>query len=294
MDIALGSQLQMSSGTDQAGKRRRKSVIPGFGITFGFSVVWLTLIVLIPLSAVFVRAAGLGWTEFVAVGFSERAVAAYRLSFGAAAAAAGVNGFFGLLIAWVLVRYEFPGKRIVNAFIDLPFALPTAVAGIALTALYAPNGWIGQFLEPLGLKVAFTPLGVVVALIFIGLPFVVRTVEPVLSDLGKDVEEAAATLGANRLQTFTRVILPAIAPALLTGCAMAFARGVGEYGSVIFIAGNMPYMSEIAPLLIVTQLEQYAYGGATAIAAVMLVASFGILLFINLLQFWSRRRMNGQ
>lgn len=294
MDIALSSHLQMSPGTEQAGKRRRKSVIPGFGITFGFSIIWLTLIVLIPLSAVFVRAAGMGWAEFVAVGFSERAMAAYRLSFGAAAASAGVNGFFGLLIAWVLVRYEFPGKRLVNAFIDLPFALPTAVAGIALTALYAPNGWIGQYLDPLGLKVAFTPLGVVVALIFIGLPFVVRTVEPVLADLGKDVEEAAATLGANRLQTFTRVILPAIAPALITGCAMAFARGVGEYGSVIFIAGNMPYVSEIAPLLIVTQLEQYAYAGATAIAAVMLIASFGVLLLINLLQFWSRRRMNGQ
>lgn len=294
MDIALSSQLQITTIPAKAAKRRRQSVIPGFGLTFGFSVIWLSLIVLIPLSAVFIRAAGMGWAEFAAVGLSERALAAYRLSFGAAAAAAVVNGIFGLLIAWVLVRYDFAGKAVINAFIDLPFALPTAVAGIALTALYAPNGWVGQYLEPLGLKVAFTPLGVVVALIFIGLPFVVRTVEPVLSDLGKDVEEAAATLGANRLQTFYRVILPAIAPALITGCAMAFARGVGEYGSVIFIAGNMPYVSEIAPLLIVTQLEQFAYGGATAIATVMLVASFGILFFINLLQIWSRRRMSSQ
>lgn len=294
MDIALSSQLQITTVPAKAEKHRRQSVIPGFGLTFGFSVIWLSLIVLIPLSAVFIRAAGMGWSEFLAVGLSERALAAYRLSFGAAAAAAVVNGVFGLLIAWVLVRYDFPAKGVVNAFIDLPFALPTAVAGIALTALYAPSGWVGQYLEPLGLKVAFTPLGVVVALIFIGLPFVVRTVEPVLSDMGKDVEEAAATLGASRLQTFNRVILPAIAPALITGCAMAFARGVGEYGSVIFIAGNMPYVSEIAPLLIVTQLEQFAYGGATAIATVMLIASFGILLFINLLQMWSRRRMNSQ
>ncbi|HKR18420.1 MAG TPA: sulfate ABC transporter permease subunit CysT [Rhizorhapis sp.] len=294
MDVALSRQLQISQAPPKTASRRRKSVIPGFGLTFGFSIVWLSLIVLIPLSAVFIRAAGMGWTDFVAVGLSERALAAYRLSFGAAAAAAAVNAVFGLLIAWVLVRYDFPGKRVINAFIDLPFALPTAVAGIALTALYAPNGWIGQYLDPLGIKVAFTPLGVVVALIFIGLPFVVRTVEPVLSDLGKDVEEAAATLGATRIQTFSRVILPAISPALITGCAMAFARGVGEYGSVIFIAGNMPYVSEIAPLLIVTQLEQFAYAGATAIATVMLIASFAVLLFINLLQYWSRRRMSGQ
>lgn len=292
MEIALSSQAQMTQGTVRLRRSRRRSIIPGFGLTFGFSLVWLSLIVLIPLSAVFIRTAGMGWSEFVAVGLSERALAAYRLSFGAAAIAAAVNVAFGLLIAWVLVRYDFAGKRLFNASIDLPFALPTAVAGIALTALYAPTGWIGQFLEPLGLKVAFTPLGVVIALIFIGLPFVVRTVEPVLEDLGKDVEEAAATLGANRIQTFRRVILPAIAPALITGFAMAFARGVGEYGSVIFIAGNMPYVSEIAPLLIVTQLEQFAYAGATAIATVMLVASFGVLLFINLLQFWTRRRMN--
>lgn len=294
MDISLSSQLQMTQGSVRSRRSRRRSIIPGFGLTFGFSLVWLSLIVLIPLSAVFIRTMGMGWSEFVAVGLSERALAAYRLSFGAAAIAAAVNVAFGLLIAWVLVRYDFAGKGVVNAFIDLPFALPTAVAGIALTALYAPNGWVGQIIEPLGLKVAFTPLGVVIALIFVGLPFVVRTVEPVLSDLGKDVEEAAATLGANRRQTFLRVILPAIAPALITGFAMAFARGVGEYGSVIFIAGNMPYVSEIAPLLIVTQLEQFAYAGATAIATVMLVASFAILLFVNLLQFWSRRRMNGQ
>lgn len=294
MDVALSSQLQMTQVPARFSLSRRRSIIPGFGLTFGFSLVWLSLIVLIPLSAVFIRTMGMGWSEFVAVGLSERALAAYRLSFGAAAIAAAVNVVFGLLIAWVLVRYEFAGKGVVNAFIDLPFALPTAVAGIALTALYAPNGWVGQYLEPLGVKVAFTPIGVVIALIFVGLPFVVRTVEPVLSDLGKDVEEAAATLGANRRQTFLRVILPAIAPALITGFAMAFARGVGEYGSVIFIAGNMPYVSEIAPLLIVTQLEQFAYSGATAIATVMLIASFAVLLFINLLQFWSRRRMNGQ
>jgi len=272
---------------------RARSIIPGFGLTFGFTLVYLCLIVLIPLSAVFVRSAGMGLGEFLAVAFSERAIAAYRLSFGAAFAAAAVNALFGLLIAWVLVRYDFVGKRVVSAMVDLPFALPTAVAGIALTALYADSGWIGQYLEPLGIKVAYTPLGVVVALIFIGLPFVVRSVEPVLADLGADVEEASASLGAGRLQTFRRVILPAILPALLTGFALAFARGVGEYGSVIFIAGNMPFSSEIAPLLIVTQLEQYNYAGATAIAGVMLIASFLLLLLINLIQFWSRRRMAG-
>ena len=269
---------------------RGKSVIPGFGLTFGFTLLWLSLIVLVPLSAVFMKAAGMGWSEFVAVGLSDRAMAAYRLSFGAALAAAAINAVFGLLIAWMLVRYDFPGKRIVNALVDLPFALPTAVAGIALTALYAPNGWLGQHLEPLGIKVAFTPLGVVIALVFVGLPFVVRSVEPVLADVGADVEEAAASLGANRFQTFRRVILPAILPALLTGFALALARGVGEYGSVIFIAGNMPFKSEIAPLLIVTQLEQYSYGGATAIATVMLIISFLLLLLINLLQAWARRQ----
>ena len=276
------------------GARRRwfgeRTALPGFGLTFGFTLAWLCLIVLIPLSAVFIRTAGMGWSDFVAVALSERALSAYEVSFGTAFAAAAINGLFGLLIAWVLVRHDFPGKRIVSALVDLPFALPTAVAGIALTALYAENGWLGRYLVPLGIKIAFTPLGIVVALIFIGLPFVVRSVEPVLADIGPEIEEASASLGAGRLQTVRRVILPAILPAWLTGFAMALARGVGEYGSVIFIAGNMPYRSEIAPLLIVTQLEQYDYAGATAIAAVMLVISFGLLLLINLLQAWARSR----
>ncbi|WP_380785697.1 sulfate ABC transporter permease subunit CysT [Sphingomonas sp. R86521] len=269
---------------------RRASVIPGFGLTFGITLAWLSLVVLIPLTTIFLRAAGLGWDGFVAVGLSPRAMAAYRLSFGAAFAAAGINAVFGLLIAWILARYDFPGKRLVDAVVDLPFALPTAVAGIALVSLYSDNGWIGSLLAPLGVKVAYTPLGVVVALVFIGLPFIVRTVQPVLADLGGDVEEAAATLGATRWQTFARVIFPAIAPALLTGFALAFARGVGEYGSVIFISGNMPYRSEIAPLLIATQLEQFDYQGATAIACVMLVASFSVLLLVNLLQAWRAKR----
>ncbi|MBB6124749.1 sulfate ABC transporter permease subunit CysT [Sphingobium subterraneum] len=270
---------------------RQPSVLPGFGLTFGFSLVWLTLIVLIPLATIFLKSAGMGWHGFVEVGFSHRAIAAYRLSFGTAAAAALINAVFGLLVAWVLVRYRFPGKRFVSALVDLPFALPTAVAGIALTALYAPRGWIGQYLEPLGVTVAFTPLGIIIALVFIGLPFVVRSVEPVLADLGRDVEEAAATLGANRIQTFSQVIFPAIAPALVTGFALAFARGVGEYGSVIFISGNMPGKTEIAPLLIVTQLEQYAYDGATAIATVMMVFSFVILFGLNAWQAAQRRRL---
>jgi sulfate transport system permease protein len=268
-----------------------RSIMPGFGLTMGFTVFYLCVIVLIPLSAVFIMSAGMGFEAFAEVALSQRALYAYRLSFGAAAIAASINAVFGLIVAWVLVRYEFPGKRLVNALVDLPFALPTAVAGIALTALYAPNGWIGSLLAPHGIKVAFQPLGVVVALTFIGLPFVVRTVEPVLADLGPEVEEAAASLGAGRWQTFARVIWPAILPALATGFALAFARAVGEYGSVIFIAGNMPYKSEIAPLLIVMQLEQYNVAGATAIAATMLVASFILLLAINLLQGWSRRRM---
>lgn len=271
-------------------RRARRSVIPGFGLTMGLTIVWLCLIVLIPLSTIFLRAAGLGWDGFVAVGLSARALSAYKLSFGTALLAASVNAVFGLLIAWILARYEFPGKKFVDAAVDLPFALPTAVAGIALVSLYAENGWIGSLLAPFGIRVAYTPLGVVVALIFIGLPFIVRSVQPVLADLGADVEEAAATLGATRWQTFSRVILPAIAPALLTGFALAFARGVGEYGSVIFIAGNMPYKSEIAPLLIVTQLEQFDYPGATAIACVMLVASFSMLLLVNLLQAWRAKR----
>jgi sulfate/thiosulfate transport system permease protein len=269
---------------------RQPSVLPGFGLTFGFTLAWLTLIVLIPLGTIFLRTAGMGWHEFVAVGLSSRALAAYKLSFGTAAAAGLVNAIFGLLVAWVLVRYAFPGKRVISALVDLPFALPTAVAGIALTALYAPSGWIGRFLDPLGIKVAFTSLGITIALVFIGLPFVVRSVEPVLADLGKEVEEAAATLGANRWQTFNRVILPAILPALLTGFALSFARGVGEYGSVIFISGNMPGKTEIAPLLIVTQLEQYNYAGATAIAMVMMLASFAVLLLINWIQAIGRRR----
>ncbi|MEG8054451.1 sulfate ABC transporter permease subunit CysT [Sphingomonas aerolata] len=271
-------------------RRARRSVIPGFGLTMGLTIVWLCLIVLIPLSTIFLRAAGLGWDGFVAVGLSARALSAYKLSFGTALLAASVNAVFGLLIAWILARYEFPGKKFVDAAVDLPFALPTAVAGIALVSLYAENGWIGSLLAPLGIRVAYTLLGVVVALIFIGLPFIVRSVQPVLADLGADVEEAAATLGATRWQTFSRVILPAIAPALLTGFALAFARGVGEYGSVIFIAGNMPYKSEIAPLLIVTQLEQFDYPGATAIACVMLIASFSMLLLVNLLQAWRAKR----
>jgi sulfate transport system permease protein len=266
-------------------------VLPGFGLTFGFSLTWLTLIVLIPLSTVFLRSAGLGLAEFIEVGFSERALAAYRLSFGAAMLAAAIDAVAGLLIAWMLVRYDFPGKRLVSALIDLPFALPTAVAGIALASLYAPNGWIGQLLDPLGIQIAFQPAGVVVALVFIGLPFVVRSVEPVLADIESDIEEAACSLGASNLQTFRRVLLPIILPALITGFALAFARGVGEYGSIIFIAGNMPYVSEIAPLLIVTQLEQYNYAAATAIATIMLVVSFFLLLLINLLQAWTRWRM---
>jgi sulfate transport system permease protein len=269
---------------------RARTIMPGFGLSFGVTVLALTLIVLVPLSAVFIKTAGMGWDAFVAVAFSRRAMAAYRLSFGAAAAAAAINAVFGLLVAWVLVRTEFPGKRIVGALVDLPFALPTSVAGIALTTVYASNGIIGRYLAEIGIKVAFTPLGVVVALTFIGLPFVVRTVEPVLADLGHDVEEAAASLGASRLQAFVRVVLPAVLPALTTGAALAFARGVGEYGSVIFIAGNLPFKSEIAPLLIVAQLEQYNYAGATAIAATMLTASFAVLLLINGIQAWDRRR----
>jgi sulfate transport system permease protein len=268
--------------------QRRRSILPGFGLTMGLTLFALSVIVLIPLSAVFLTSAGMGWDAFASAAFSRRALAAYRLSFGAAAVAAAVNGVFGLLAAWVLVRYDFAGKRVIGALVDLPFALPTAVAGIALTALYAPNGWLGRWLVPLGIDIAFTPLGVVVALIFVGLPFVVRTVEPVLADLGADVEEAAATLGASRRQTFVRVVLPAISPALLTGCALGFARGVGEYGSVIFIAGNMPFKSEIAPLLIVVQLEQYKTGAATAIATTMLVISFALLFAINWAQSWQR------
>jgi sulfate transport system permease protein len=269
---------------------KQHSVLPGFNLALGFTLLYLSLIVLIPLSAAFIRTATLSWPEFWATVTTPRVVASYRLTFGASLAAALVNAVFGLLVAWVLVRHRFPGKQIVDALVDLPFALPTAVAGIALTALYAGNGWIGRWFEPFGVKIAFTPLGVFVALTFIGLPFVVRTVQPVLEDVESELEEAAATLGASRLQTFARVIFPTILPALLTGFALAFARAVGEYGSVIFIAGNMPMISEITPLLIITKLEQYDYAGATALAVVMLVISFVLLLIINLLQWWSRRR----
>jgi sulfate transport system permease protein len=271
---------------------RKPSILPGFGLTLGYTVLYLCLVVLIPLSATFLRSATLGWGKFFETVTEPQVVAAYGLSFGASCVAALINVIFGFLVAWILERYEFPGKRLVDALVDLPFALPTAVAGIALTTLYAGNGWIGQVLEPLGIKVAFAPLGVVVALTFIGLPFVVRTVQPVLSEIDVEVEEAAAALGASRLQTFTRVIFPSLLPALLTGFALAFARALGEYGSVVFISGNLPFQTQIVPLIIITKLEQYNYAGATAIAVVMLVASFALLLVINLLQWWSRRRQS--
>ena len=268
---------------------RKPSVIPGFGITLGLTLMWLSLIVLIPLAGLFLKSATLGWEQFFAVLLSPRTVAALKISFGIALIAAAINAVFGTVVAWVLVRYDFPFKRIADAIVDIPFALPTAVAGVALTALYAENGWIGSLLVPFGIKVAFTPLGILIALIFIGLPFVVRTIQPVLEDLEKETEEAASTLGATRLQTFYRVILPAIFPALATGFALAFARAVGEYGSVIFIAGNLPMVSEIAPLLIVIKLSEFAYAEATAIATAMLVLSFILLMFINLLQRWASR-----
>ena len=268
---------------------KRRSVLPGFELALGFTLLYLSLIVLIPLSAVFAKTLSLSFSNFWEIVTTERVLASFRLSFGASLIAAAVNTFFGLIVAWVLVRYRFPGRKIIDALVDLPFALPTAVAGIALTAIYAPNGWIGRLIEPLGVKVAFTPLGVLVALVFIGLPFVVRTIQPVLEDLEPEIEEVAATLGADRWQTFKRVILPSLLPALITGFALAFARAVGEYGSVIFIAGNMPMVSEITPLLIITKLEQYDYAGATALAVVMLVASFALLLLINYLQWRSRR-----
>jgi sulfate transport system permease protein len=269
---------------------RQPSVIPGFGITFGFAVAYMSLVILIPLAALLVRPWELGLTGVWEAVTAPRVLAALKLSFGAALAASLINAVFGLLVAWVLVRYRFPGKRILDAFVDLPFALPTAVAGIALSALYAPNGWFGQYLAEIGVKVAYTPLGVVVALTFIGLPFVVRSVQPVLSEMEKELEEVAATLGASRGQTFWRVIIPAILPAWLTGAALAFARAVGEYGSVIFIAGNLPMVSEIAPLLIVIKLEQFDYAGAAAVGSAMLVISFVMLLAINSLQAWARKR----
>ncbi|MFN5350765.1 MAG: sulfate ABC transporter permease subunit CysT [Polaromonas sp.] len=270
-------------------KKPTRRVLPGFNLTLGYTLFYLSLVVLIPMSALFFKTFSLSFDQFWAAVTSERVMASYRLTFGASLIAALVNLVFGLLLAWVLVRYSFPGKKIIDALVDLPFALPTAVAGISLTALLAGNGWLGQYLEPLGIKLAFVPAGVVIALIFIGIPFVVRTVQPVLEDFEKELEEAATSLGASRLQIFTKVILPHIAPALLTGFAMAFARAIGEYGSVIFIAGNVPLVSEITPLIIIGKLEQYDYAGATAVAVVMLVISFALLLVINALQAWQRR-----
>ena len=269
---------------------QKRGVLPGFSLTLGFSVLYLSLIVLIPLSATFFKAATLGWGGFWEAITQPRVLASFKLTFGAALAGAAINAVFGLLVAWVLVRYEFFGKKLIDALVDLPFALPTAVAGIALATLYSSKGWVGHWLAPYGIKIAYTPLGVVVALTFIGLPFVVRTVQPVLEDFEAELEEAAASLGATRWQTFTRVIFPAVAPALLTGFALAFARAVGEYGSVIFIAGNIPMVSEITPLLIITKLEQYDYAGATALAVSMLLVSFGLLLTINALQRWAHLR----
>ncbi|WP_454744969.1 sulfate ABC transporter permease subunit CysT [Ciceribacter selenitireducens] len=269
---------------------RQPSILPGFGLTLGYTIFYLTVIILIPLVGLVWRSASLGWEEFFAIATDERTMLALKVSFGSALVAGAINAVFGVIVAWVLVRYDFPGRRLLDAVVDLPFALPTAVAGISLAALYAPNGWIGSLLAPLGVKIAFTPIGIVVALVFVGLPFVVRTVQPVMEELDREVEEASATLGATRFQTLRLVVLPALTPAILTGFALAFARGVGEYGSVIFIAGNIPYVSEIAPLLIVIRLEEFNYAGATAIACIMLAISFAMLLFINLLQMWSRRR----
>jgi len=269
---------------------KSRNILPGFNLSLGYTLLYLSMLVLIPLSAAFIRTAELSFDQFWQIVTAPRVIASYKLTFGASLTAALFNVVFGLLTAWVLTRYTFFGKRLLDALVDLPFALPTAVAGIALTAIYAGNGWIGQWLEPAGIKVAFTPLGVFVALVFIGLPFVVRTVQPVLEDLEAEMEEAAASLGANRIQTFVRVILPGLWPALLTGFALAFARAIGEYGSVIFIAGNMPMVSEITPLIIITKLEQYDYAGATAVAVVMLILSFLLLFAINGLQWWSSRR----
>jgi sulfate/thiosulfate transport system permease protein len=271
-------------------RSKPRGVLPGFGLSLGITCTYLSLIVLLPLATIFVRTAELPWATFWSTVTDPRVVASYRVTFGASFAAAVINTVFGLLVAWVLVRYRFPGRRVVDAMVDLPFALPTAVAGIALTTLYAGNGWVGQYFEPLGVKISYTWLGITVALIFIGLPFVVRTVQPVLDDLEVEAEEAAASLGARRWQTFTRVVFPTVAPALLTGFALAFARAIGEYGSVVFISGNMPMKTEIVPLLIITKLEQYDYAGATAVALVMLIASFLLLLSINLLQWAARRR----
>ena len=272
---------------------KRKNILPGFGLTMGFTLTYLGLIVIIPLSMLFLRTASMGWGDIWDTVTAPRALAAFKLSFGASFAAASINAIFGLIVAWVLVRYTFPGKALVDALVDLPFALPTAVAGIALTAIYSANGWIGKYLAAAGIKVAYAPIGIVVALTFIGLPFLVRTLQPVIREMDPEVEEVAASLGARRWQTFLRVILPGLLPALLTGFTMAFARALGEYGSVVFISGNMPMRTEIAPLLIMTKLEEYDYAGATAIAAAMLVLSFLLLLSINLLQWFNRRRQVG-
>jgi sulfate transport system permease protein len=273
---------------------KQRSVLPGFNLTLGYSVLYLSLIVLLPLATLFSKTATLSWAQFWAVATDARAVASYKLTLGASLTGALANAFFGFIVAWTLVRYSFPGKRIVDAFVDLPFAMPTAVSGIALTSVYAANGWIGHWLEPLGIKAAFTPLGVTIALTFIGLPFVVRTLQPSLQELEVELEDAAASLGANRWQTFRRVIFPAVFPSLLTGFALAFARALGEYGSVVFIAGNMPMKTEITSLLIIVKLEQYDYAGAAAIAVVMLSASFVILLTLNLLQWWFHQRHGGK
>ncbi len=278
------------SATTASLSLKKPSVIPGFGLALGFAVTYLGLVVLIPLAGLVLKTASLGWADFLAIATGPRTLAALRISFGLSLIAAAINSLFGLIVAWVLVRYDFPGRRLLDAFIDLPFALPTAVAGISLAAIYAPNGWIGALVAPLGLKIAYTPLGILVALVFVGLPFIVRTVQPVLQDLDRDAEEAAATLGAGRLRTVLTVVMPMLLPSLLIGFALALARAVGEYGSIIFIAGNIPYVSEIAPLLIVIRLQEYDYAGATAIATVMLAIAFLLLLAINLLQAGTRRR----
>jgi sulfate transport system permease protein len=280
----------MTALAERWGVVRQDSVLPGFGLTLGLSLSYLGLIVLLPLAALILHSVGMGWRGFIEAAFTPRAIAAYKLSFGCALIAAAINVVFSVIVAWVLVRYRFPGKRLIDAVVDLPFALPTAVAGIALATIYAQNGWVGEPLTLFGIVIAFTPAGIIVALMFEGLPFIVRTVEPVLQDMEPEIEEAAASLGAGRLQTMTRVILPTILPAVMTGFALSFARGLGEYGSVIFIAGNLPMVSEIAPLLVVIKLEQYDYAGATAIATVVLLAGFVLLLMINLLQRWGRSR----
>jgi sulfate/thiosulfate transport system permease protein len=271
---------------------KQRSILPGFGLSMGFAIMYLSLIVLIPLSAILFKTMGMTWGDFWATVTDSRVVASYKLSIGASLAGALINTVFGFIVAWVLVRYTFPGKRIIDALVDLPFALPTAVAGIALTQIYSVNGWIGKLAEPLGIKIAYTPLGIIIALTFIGLPFVVRTIQPILQELDREVEEAAVSLGARRLKTFIRVIFPELLPALITGTALAFARGLGEYGSVVFIAGNMPFKTEITPLLIMTKLEQFDYMGATAIALMMLIFSFIMLFIVNFLQWRSNRRVS--